>query len=116
MLEQKDFEQDMRSCLSTNNPQMWRKSYYSPLLHNAILANAVGLLNDPSLNTIAIRDQFANQAVNQVHSEMQRPMISTIYGLVFLARFYGSSSPSELGYMYSGLALRCSQSCESVSQ
>ena len=106
------FHRDMRDCLSRGTISDWRKAHYSPLLHNAMLATSLGFLDDPVMRAIDVRRQYAAHGARFLHAEMERPMISTIYGLILLARFYGATSASELGYMYSGMALRCAQSSE----
>jgi hypothetical protein len=107
-----DFLTDLRTCLSPETGSPWRKALYSPLLHNALLAISLGFLDDPALSPINVRSHFAAHAARFLQAELERPMISTIYGLILLARFHGAASANELGYMYSGMALRCAQSSE----
>lgn len=95
------FRTDMRSCLSSSDGPV-RTQNYSPLLHNAILAVGLRLWQgdqvQPFPDLVFIKDgtlqvsdaEMASvicyhQARTFVETEAERPMLSTIRGLLLVA-------------------------------
>ena len=96
----------METCLRDN---LVRRAHYSPLLHNAVLSLGLAYSDDPNLAGNEYRKRFAAEAVKYINSEAERPLISTVLGLLALGNFFCSSGLSGLGYLYSGMALRSAQ-------
>ena len=93
----------MLSCLSWNGNPPSRTSYYSPMLHNAILSVAANYCEDYRLGTEDRGRLFAAKAVECIGDEGERPMLSTISALMLLASYHSGNAKHSLGYMYSGM-------------
>lgn len=95
------FRSDMRTCLSTPDGP-FRTQNYSPLLHNAILAVGLRLWQgdqvQPFPELVVIKDGILqvsdaemasvicyNHSRSFVETEAERPMLSTIRGLLLIA-------------------------------
>ncbi|BGP20612.1 hypothetical protein JCM10213v2_008775 [Rhodosporidiobolus nylandii] len=143
VVDMKRFREDMKVCLASPGygeaPAPTRTDFYSPMLHNAILALACSLhkgprvkkpfppidkslpalqlyplgpstffaeqaeLDGPDLAAVA----FYNQAKATFESECERPMLSTVRALLFIASFNSNRAQVNLGYLFFGVALRC---------
>lgn len=78
--------------------------HYSPMLHNALVALALALLDDPELTDLKTRLRFASTAKSFIEDECRRPNLSVVQALSILASFHSSQGDQTLGYMYSGIA------------
>ncbi|GAA6020766.1 hypothetical protein JCM10207_002016 [Rhodosporidiobolus poonsookiae] len=135
------FRQDMTTCLGpSSTPAPTRTDFYSPMLHNAVLALACSLYRGPRVikpfppvNSAApalglfpngpscfLAEQaetlepaelaafaFYNQAKASLERECERPMLSTVRALLFIASFQSNLARCNLGYLYFGIAVRC---------
>jgi len=100
----------MNLCLSVNpqTPPPLRTSQYSPLLHNAILSLAANYSDSAYLEVVDWGAPFAARAKQQIDSESERPMLSTVAGLALLGSYHSGSAKHGLGYMYAGMGFRMS--------
>ncbi|ORY78476.1 fungal-specific transcription factor domain-domain-containing protein [Leucosporidium creatinivorum] len=99
------FRRDLACCLATPSaPQ--RTSYYSPMLHNAILALAVVYCSDPRVKDVDAVNLFASAAKAALEAEVERPMLSTLQGLMVLGSVHSGTSRHGAGYHYGGAGLR----------
>ena len=73
------------------------------MLHNALVALALGLLDDPNFRDLKSRQCFANAAKGFIEHECQKPNLSVVHALSILASFYSSQGNQTLGYMYFGM-------------
>src|SRR4051794_21592417 len=112
----------MSSCLadnssSTSSPRLTRTAHYSPLLHNAILSLAACLSDDPPSNqelsdsdgpptSRELAGMFASKAKANVEVECERPMLSTVQGLMLLSSYHSGSGRDAIGWLYSGMGIR----------
>ncbi|GAA6048761.1 hypothetical protein JCM3770_003948 [Rhodotorula araucariae] len=139
------FRRDMRVCLDASGAATpTRTDFYSPMLHNSILALGCFLHKGdrvkafPPVNLAAaslrlyphgpstfFAEQadptqlpaadlasvaFYNHARAMVELECERPMLSTVRALLFIASFNSAFARLNLGYLYFGIALRCAAS------
>lgn len=92
-----------------------RSNFYSPLLHNALIALAhvfpspYGLTTDSS---ISLGDSFAARAVECIADELERPMLSGVQGLMLLSTYNSANGRMNTGYAYFGMAMRMADSRE----
>lgn len=88
-----------------------RTAYYSPLLHNILLAIGVSFLEIEA----GVRDQlgiaFSKRAKDLLEEEAESPMLSTISGLLLLGTYHASVARQNLGFIYAGIGLRLVQAC-----
>ncbi|KAK8847702.1 hypothetical protein IAR55_005561 [Kwoniella newhampshirensis] len=99
------FRQDMNTALYADVHA--KTSHYSPLLHNAILAIALGFCDEPYLRSPATRRIFAKQAKSFIDHEGEKPSVATVQALAHLASYHSLSAEHNLGWLYIGMALRC---------
>ena len=85
--------------------------HYSPMLHNALVALALALLDEP-YNDFKIRQVYASRAKSFIEAECRKPNLSVVHALSVLASFHCSHGDQTLGYMYFGMSARMSQACE----
>jgi hypothetical protein len=97
----------MAICLSTSSPSPppERTSFYSPLLHNAILSLAVAYCDDPRVRNVEAGLFFASVAKDAIEIEVERPMLSTVQGLMLLGSFHSGSARHGQGYYFAGAGL-----------
>lgn len=106
------FVRDMRESLRREGggpvPRPARTGFYSPMLHNALLAYGSTF---PS--TVALPpgsdEAFARKAISFVESEVESPTTSTVLGLMLLGTFRSGRLAPNLGTLYMGMAIRMSQ-------
>jgi hypothetical protein len=72
------------------------------MLHNALVALALGFLNDRKLRDIKTRQYFAQKAKSFLEAACQKPNISVIQALSLLGSFHSSQGDQNLGYLYFG--------------
>ena len=96
------FRRDMSLCLSPPtalNPTLpIRTSYYSTLLHNALLSLAVSYSDDPRLTESDAGLKFAARAKEAIEDEAERPMLSTVQGLMLLGSYHSGNARHGLGW------------------
>ncbi|KAK7048576.1 Zn(2)-C6 fungal-type domain-containing protein [Favolaschia claudopus] len=99
------FLRDMYQALSVPpEDDLPRLTYYSPMLHNAILAISLVFSDDPNLQDPKTRLQFVRAA--QARFDFKKPDASMVHALAFIATFYtdiGDRIPAEL---YFGMSTR----------
>jgi hypothetical protein len=97
------FLRDMWRSLST--PPLLpppKTPHYSPMLHNALVALAMGFSDDMRLRDLNSRQYFARRAKSYIETDCQKPNISALHALSILASFHSSQGDRALGYMYFG--------------
>ncbi|ORY32910.1 fungal-specific transcription factor domain-domain-containing protein [Naematelia encephala] len=99
------FRQDMKIALYTDVHA--KTSHYSPMLHNAILAIALGFCDEPYLRSQATRKIFAKHAKSFLDHEGGKPSVATVQALAHLASYHSLAAEHNLGWLYIGMALRC---------
>ncbi|GAA5899523.1 hypothetical protein JCM8208_000581 [Rhodotorula glutinis] len=108
--DEEAFRRDMAICLGSSLPSPpTRLSGYSPLLHNAILALACALSDDQRAKESGAAKSLARQAKALVEEEGERPTLSTLQGLLLVGSFHSGNRLQGLGYLYSGVGFRMSQ-------
>ena len=76
--------------------------HYSPMLHNALVALALGFADEP-LNDFKTRQIYASLAKSFIEDECRKPNLSVVHALSILASFHSSQGDQTLGYMYFGM-------------
>jgi hypothetical protein len=84
-----------------------RTPHYSPMLHNAILAIALGLSDDPYLRLPSTRAIFSTQAKSFIEEEGMTPSVATVQAFAHIASYHSLGAEHNLGWLYIGMALRC---------
>lgn len=100
------FRRDLAVCCS-DHPST-RTSFYSPLLHNAVLSLAATFSDDARITENDAGAIFATKAKALIEDEAERPMLSTVQGLMLLGSYHSGSAKHGLGWLYSGMGLRMS--------
>lgn len=107
------FLRDMCRALTTPKSQPCPKTaHYSPMLHNALLALALGFSDDPAVRDYKARQYFADEAKKYVEAESSKPNLATVNALSVIATYHSSQGDQTLGFMFFGMAARMSQACE----
>lgn len=98
------FLKDMFRALSTPPSQIPPKTpHYSAMLHNALLALALALLDDPKFTDLKTRHCFANAAKSDLEAECRNPNLSVVHALAILASFHSSQGDQTISYLYFGM-------------
>ncbi|KAJ7028672.1 fungal-specific transcription factor domain-containing protein [Mycena alexandri] len=101
------FLRDMYRALSVpRSKQSPRTPYYSPMLHNALLAVAALYSDDPYLRDPKTRQYFGNAAKALLEAACQKPDVSLVNALAFLGTFYLDNGDRIQGELYSGMSSR----------
>jgi len=98
------FKHDMALALTYPYPQT---PHYSPMLHNAILAIALGLSEHPYLRLSSTRAIFSAQAKSFIEEEGMTPSVATVQAFAHIASYHSLGAEHNLGWLYIGMALRC---------
>ncbi|KAJ6565451.1 hypothetical protein DFH09DRAFT_919459 [Mycena vulgaris] len=104
------FLRDMHRALSvprTSRPP--RTPYYSPMLHNAILASSAVFSDDPRIRDINSRRYFAAAAKRCLEEECKRPNLCLVHALGMIGTFHGTAGDHILADLYFGMGARISQ-------
>jgi len=101
--------------IASLHPPFPRTSHYSPLLHNAMLAVALGFSDDPLLRHSTTRKKYADQAKSYIDEEGMNPTVATVQALANLAAYHSLSAEHNLGWLYIGMSLRCAMARECLS-
>lgn len=97
------FLRDMHRALSIPPSEAPPKStHYSPMLHNAVLALATAFSDDLIVRNNDMRICYAQKAKEYIELECQKPSLSLVNALNFLASFHSSQGEQSLGYLYFG--------------
>ncbi|WWC95840.1 hypothetical protein V866_002707 [Kwoniella sp. B9012] len=103
------FRQDLHTALYTDNHhQQFKTPHYSPMLHNAILAIALGICDEPYLRASETRRVFAKKAKDLIDDEGMNPTVATVQAFAHLASYHSLEAEHNLGWLYIGQALRTS--------
>ncbi|OXC63478.1 hypothetical protein AYX13_06698 [Cryptococcus neoformans] len=87
-----------------------RTTYYSPMLHNCILAIALMFMDDQYLRDPATRKLLADEAVKYMEIELPRPTLATVQALALRSSYHSTLGDHTVGWTYFGLAERAAQS------
>lgn len=99
------FRRDMARCLGSPDAP-GRTSYYSPMLHNAILSLGVVFCTDPRVASIPAAFIFATAAKEFLEAEVERPLLSTMQGLMTLGSVHSGSGRHGLGYYFANSGIK----------
>ncbi|WVR06186.1 hypothetical protein IAU60_003216 [Kwoniella sp. DSM 27419] len=99
------FRRDMATALHGDGQT--KTTSYSPMLHNAILAIALGFSDEPYLRAPETRKLFATKAKDSIDQEGMKPSVATVQAFAHLASYHSLSGEHNLGWLYIGMALRC---------
>lgn len=89
-----------------------RTTYYSPMLHNCILAIALMFMDDQYLRDPATRKLLADEAVKYMEIELPRPTLATVQALALRSSYHSTLGDHTVGWTYFSLAERAAQSRE----
>ncbi|KAJ7291332.1 hypothetical protein C8J57DRAFT_214498 [Mycena rebaudengoi] len=104
------FLRDMYRALSVPPWQKPPKTpHYSPMLHNALLSIATIFSDEPHIRDLTCRQYFVAAAKDCLEAECQKPDISLVHALSFLATFFGNEGDQIMGDLYYGMSARISQ-------
>lgn len=95
------------------HPPYFRMPHYSPFLHNAILAIALGFSDDPYLCDLSVRRLYSEQAKKFIDEEGLRPSIATVQAFAHVASYHSLAAEHNLGWLYMGMGIRCAVARES---
>jgi hypothetical protein len=98
----------MQKCLAACPSAPSRTSRYSSLLHNAILACACDLSDDPRATDPANQRRLEERCQRELFIEAERPTLSTVHGVMLIGNYVTSCAQHGLGYMYTGIGIRMS--------
>lgn len=105
------FHQDLvRSVTLPPNTPAARFSYYSPFLHNIILAIALMWSDEEDLKSESTRAVFAAKADQYLSLELPRPTLATVQGLAIKSSYHSTLGDHASGWAYFGMAERLSLS------
>ncbi|BGP19681.1 hypothetical protein JCM10213v2_007777 [Rhodosporidiobolus nylandii] len=101
------FRREMGHCLSTTSSSPpSRTSNYSTLLHCALLSIACAFKDDERTNDGSAARALSAKAKAAMDTEGERPMLSTLRGLLLLGSAHTGEGKVGLAYLYAGVALR----------
>ncbi|KAF7293010.1 Zn(2)-C6 fungal-type domain-containing protein [Mycena indigotica] len=101
------FFRDMYRALSVPRGQPPpRTPWYSPMLHNSMLAICSIFSDDPYIRDPGTRVRFADFAKSYLEKECQKPEVSLIHALAFLGTFYANLGDRIMGDLYAGMSSR----------
>jgi hypothetical protein len=110
-VDERRFRSDMLASPSVpgSNIRARRTAYYSPLLHNAVLAIGVAYLDLPGDVRDHLGIAFAKRAKDLVDDETEMTMLSTVGGGLLVGTYYASVARHNFGFVHSGIGLRLVQ-------
>ncbi|OCF30960.1 hypothetical protein I316_07366 [Kwoniella heveanensis BCC8398] len=98
------FRRDMEIALSGDSSA--KMTSYSPMLHNAIMAIALGMSDEYHLRDTDTRSKFAKKAKDFIDHEGMKPSVATVQAFAHLASYHSLAAEHNLGWLYIGMALR----------
>lgn len=99
----------MNTCLSAApGTSLVRTSFYSPLLHNAILGLGCWNCDDSRTHDPDVAEWFIARAQAAINAEGEHPTLSTLQGLLVTGNYFTCANKPNLGYLYAGIAIRAS--------
>ncbi|KAJ7084068.1 hypothetical protein B0H15DRAFT_784495 [Mycena belliarum] len=105
------FLRDMHRALSVPRTQRTPKtSFYSPMLHNALLGISAIFSDDPRVRDPNARRCFIRAAKSYFEAECKKPSFSLVHALSMIANFHVNECEFILGDLYFGMSTRISQS------
>ncbi|GAA5893592.1 hypothetical protein JCM6882_007858 [Rhodosporidiobolus microsporus] len=104
-VDEKAFRSDMELALSQPEPS-FRTSSYSSLLHLAIVAQGAWFSDDPRTQDESVVESLITRAHSLVLEEGDRPMLSTVQGLLVVANYFTCAAKPNVGYLVVGSAFR----------
>jgi hypothetical protein len=72
------------------------------MLHNILVALAANFSDDARIRDLSTSRYFERKAKSFMEAECQRPNISVVQALAFLATHHASLGEHTLGYLYFG--------------
>lgn len=100
------FLRDMHRALSVpRSERPPRTPHYSPMLHNAILSLSAVFSDDQRIRDARTRQYFAKAAKACLEAECQRPDISLVHALAFLATYHGNKGDRIISELYCGASM-----------
>ncbi|KAJ6625099.1 hypothetical protein B0H10DRAFT_654938 [Mycena sp. CBHHK59/15] len=103
------FLRDMHRALSAPPSHRPPKTpFYSPMLHNALLAVATIYSDDPHIRDPKSRRYFAVAAKNCLEAESHKPNVSLVHALAFLGTYYSDEGDHILADLYCAMSARLS--------
>ncbi|KAJ7056964.1 hypothetical protein C8F01DRAFT_1256905 [Mycena amicta] len=101
------FFRDMHRALSVPRGRAPpRTAWYSPMLHNAMLAICSIFSDDPFIQDPKTRQCFADAAKRCLENECKKPEVSLVHALAFLGTFYANLGDRIMGDLYAGMSSR----------
>ncbi|KAF7329730.1 Zn(2)-C6 fungal-type domain-containing protein [Mycena kentingensis (nom. inval.)] len=101
------FFRDMYRALSVPRSQTPpRTTWYSSMLHNAMLAICAIFSDDPAIQDRKTRQRFADTARQCLDRECKKPEISLVHALAFLGTYYTNDGDRIMGDLYAGMSTR----------
>ncbi|WRT69882.1 uncharacterized protein IL334_006873 [Kwoniella shivajii] len=116
------FRSDMYLCTENSSNQTGnnnnRTDNYSPLLHNALLALSTSHLrfkqSQKAPSNVLLDDGWTNillsHACMQIEWEVERPLLSTVRGLILIIIVMGQTGRLNSAFSYFGMAVRMADS------
>lgn len=101
------FHHDMIKAVSSpGQPNYAQTSYYSPLLHNAILSIALMFADDENLRDSNTRAVFDTEGEKYLSAELSKPTLATVQALAVRASYRSTLGDHLGGWIAHGLADR----------
>lgn len=113
-VHEKEFRTDLRTAPIVDGTVIRprQSAYYSPMLHNIVLAIGVSLLQiDPQVRE-RLRTAFSRRAKDLFEDEVESAMLSTVSGVLLLGTYHAIVARQNLGFVYAGVGFRLVQACE----
>ena len=112
--QRESFHSAMRRALSPTTPTtptFGTSVHYGPILHNAMLAIAMGFSTDPRFNPVA-QWTFIKKAQEYSSAEMENPTLSGVLTFSYLATFFSGIGNRAAASAYFGVCASLAQICE----
>lgn len=85
------------------------------MLHNTILLCGTDFSDDPRARDPTVIERLIQQSRDELYNEAERPSLPAVQGAILLGNYLTSANQHGLGYMYTGVAIRMTHSCESAT-
>nr|ADE10063.1 transcription factor [Tremella fuciformis] len=102
------FYRDMQVALREENDEhiSTRTPYYSPMLHNMILALGLAYAEEQHLRALTTRTLFAEEGARHQSVECSASSVATVQALALYASFHSTNGDYSLGWFHFGSAMR----------